>query len=155
MSLERALGEHANLYKLGLACEGESFGIGAFAYYRRIVEQLIDGFVEAKAKRLPEEERADFRAKVIEARHNSPKDILALVKEEIPAGAVPDGTNPLAFLYGKFSAGIHSKTDEQCMAEVESLRDVLEGFVDQLEGERKAKTYATLVHSVTNRETSE
>ena len=71
VSLERALGEHANLYKLGLACEGESFGIGAFAYYRRIVEQLI------------------------------------------------------------------------------------EGFVDQLEGERKAKTYATLVHSVTNRETSE
>ena len=40
--LESLLGDHAYFYKSGLICESQRYGIGAFAYYRRIVEEVID-----------------------------------------------------------------------------------------------------------------
>ena len=40
-SLRAALGERLDVYKKGLINESQGYGIGAFAYYRRIVEDLI------------------------------------------------------------------------------------------------------------------
>jgi hypothetical protein len=36
---EQILGQHVEIYKRGLTCESQGYGIGAFSYYRRIVEQ--------------------------------------------------------------------------------------------------------------------
>lgn len=36
-NLEKMLGERADYYKKGIICESQSYGIAAFAYYRRIV----------------------------------------------------------------------------------------------------------------------
>ncbi len=41
-----ALGDHLKEYKKGLICESQGFGIGAFSYYRRIVETLIDSLLD-------------------------------------------------------------------------------------------------------------
>ncbi len=143
--LEAALGDHTGLYKSGVACEAESFGIAAFAYYRRIVEQLIQGFVDSKRKKLPSAEHHAFDESVAQAWRNSAKEVLEIVSEQIPAAARPEGTNPLAILYGRLSDGLHSKSDEDCMADVEDLRRLLEGFVERLKQEREEKDFAVLV----------
>lgn len=41
-NVEKLLGAHAGYYKKGLVCESQGYGIGAFGYYRRIVEETID-----------------------------------------------------------------------------------------------------------------
>ena len=41
-ALEKALGDRADYYRKGLVCESQGYGIGAFSYYRRIVEEVID-----------------------------------------------------------------------------------------------------------------
>jgi hypothetical protein len=37
-NLSTILGEHEDIYRKGLICEGQGYGIGAYAYYRRVVE---------------------------------------------------------------------------------------------------------------------
>src|SRR5262245_14512595 len=39
--IKKALGRHLPDYRKGLVCESQGYGIGAFAYYRRIVEATI------------------------------------------------------------------------------------------------------------------
>jgi hypothetical protein len=41
-SLEKTLGKHSKTFRKGLICESQGYGVGAFAYYRRITEEIID-----------------------------------------------------------------------------------------------------------------
>jgi hypothetical protein len=44
-ALEKMLGTRSDYYRKALVCESQSYGIGAFAYYRRIVEEIIDALL--------------------------------------------------------------------------------------------------------------
>lgn len=48
-TLARTLGSNALHYRRGLVCESQGYGIGAFAYYRRIVEESIGELLEGIA----------------------------------------------------------------------------------------------------------
>jgi len=41
-ALQRRLGEYQDLFRKGLVCESQGYGIGAYAYYRRVIEDMID-----------------------------------------------------------------------------------------------------------------
>lgn len=45
-NVEIALGSHSKLFRKGLVCETQGYGIGAYAYYRRIVESIIDELLD-------------------------------------------------------------------------------------------------------------
>jgi hypothetical protein len=45
--LRKSLGDCEHVYKQGRISEVHGFGIGAFAYYRRIVEKLIDSLLDS------------------------------------------------------------------------------------------------------------
>lgn len=55
--IKALLHEHEDIYKKGLICETHNFGIGAFAYYRRIVELIIDKLLESIDSLLEGEEK--------------------------------------------------------------------------------------------------
>ena len=46
-NLKQLLKEYSEYYKKGKTCESQSYGIGAFAYYRRIVEGVIGELLES------------------------------------------------------------------------------------------------------------
>lgn len=56
----RALGDHASSYKKGLICESHGYGIGAHAYYRRIVENIVNWLLEQVGDLLASEEHAGY-----------------------------------------------------------------------------------------------
>ena len=60
--VERLLGSHASHFKRGLICESQGYGIGAFAYYRRIVEEIIDGLLDQVSDLLSGEEKIKYAA---------------------------------------------------------------------------------------------
>ncbi len=125
--LEKALGLWRDLYIKGAACESESFGIGAFIYYRRVVDGIVDELLSQVSDSMNGEERVAFDAKVKEAERVRRADQkLDLVKDVLPESLKPEGMNPLSTLYGALSADIHAASDEECLEVAETVRTSLE-----------------------------
>ncbi len=83
--LRRALGKHLGIYKKGLVCESQSYGIGAFAYYRRIVELIIDQLLNDIGEMISDTESHEYEAALAKLKNTQmAKDKIALVKDILP-----------------------------------------------------------------------
>jgi len=139
--LETLLGDYSELYKKGLVCESQGYGIGAYGYYRRIVEQVIDTLLDSITELI---ESGEDKVKYLEAleKTKNAKDAshkIELVKDLLPASLRPDDLNPLDIIYSSLSDGIHSKSDEECLNIADSIRKSLVFLVDQLLSQNQAK----------------
>ncbi len=135
-----ALGNHAFLFQRGADCEASGYGVGAFAYYRRVVELVIEGLLERVASLLDGEVRDRYlsaleRTRSISAAENK----IALVKDLLPATLRPQGLNPLDLLYGALSEGLHAQTDEQCLDIAATISQSLVFLVQELRRSEKAQ----------------
>lgn len=132
--LEKMFGENSRLYKNGLICESQGYGIGSFAYYRRIIEDVIDKLLSEIHEIIQgEKEKAEYEEalqKVKESKDASRK--IDLVKHLLPNILQPDGHNPLITIYDNLSTGLHSSSDEECLEISESLRVSLEFLVHKI-----------------------
>jgi len=132
-NLENELGEYSILYKNGLMCESQSYGIGAFAYYRRMVEQIIEKLLADIPQLMTDEEREkylDALKQVKEAKNAEEK--IGLVKDLLPSNLRPGGMNPLRILHGALSTGIHTDTDEECTQRAQQIRTALVYLVNRI-----------------------
>jgi hypothetical protein len=144
-NIERLLGEHSGYFKRGLICESQGYGIGAFAYYRRIIEEIIDQLLDEIAELLSGDEK-DIFVKALEETKSTivAKDKIALVKDLLPAILRPEGMNPLSTLHSLLSEGLHSKSDEDCIQSAMSVREVLVFLVNQVSASKEAsKNFTT------------
>lgn len=138
--LEEMLGEHAEYYRRGLICESQSYGIGAYAYFRRITEDVIDKLLESILDLVEAEEKEQYREKLEEVRkEKTAEKKINLVKDLLPKSLQVDGMNPLKELYGVLSEGIHDKTDEECMEKAEAIRGILVFLVNQVARTKRDK----------------
>ena len=128
------------IYKKGLACESIGYGIGAFAYYRRITELVIDKLLDSIKDCLLEEEKPNY-IEALEFTQNShiAEEKIALVKDLLPPSLRPNNYNPLAILHELLSEGIHNLPEEECLEDAKSIREILIFLVDQIENHRKHK----------------
>ena len=139
-NVERMLGGHADLYKKGLVCESQAYGIGAFGYYRRIVEEVIGHLLDDVAELLAGAEREAF-VRALERVRVTPvaQDKIALVKDLLPATLRPEGINPLGVLHETLSEGLHEASDEVCMELAAGVRETLVFLVDQISATRERR----------------
>jgi hypothetical protein len=125
---------HRELFLKGRRAELRGLGIGAFAYYRRIVDDqkdLIIEQLEKVAKRLgalPDVLKIFARAKVEDQFTNAIKQI----KDALPPALFISGHNPLTILYDVLSDGIHDLTDEECLAHAKTVRTLLIALADRI-----------------------
>jgi hypothetical protein len=131
--LTRVLGKYEKVYKKGLICESQGYGIGAYAYYRRIIEDIIDKLLDMIPELLSGNEREIYQhALELTKQETTASDKIALVKDLLPISLRPGGVNPLNALYQALSEGLHAETDEDCMALAENIRLVLIYLVEQV-----------------------
>jgi len=132
-NLEKMLGSHVDYYRKGLTCESQGYGIGAFAYYRRIVEQIIDQLLIDITELIPDEEHAHY-IEALEKVKNTivAQDKIKLVKDLLPKSLRPEGINPLSILHEILSKGLHSQEDEECMELAMNLREPLVFLVNEV-----------------------
>ncbi|HVT30235.1 MAG TPA: hypothetical protein VHE81_19645 [Lacipirellulaceae bacterium] len=104
-------------------------GIGAFAYYRRIVENqklnLIGAVLKvAEATNAPAAQIEKLKVAAAERQFSK---AIEMVKEEnaIPASLLIDGHNPLSLLHDHLSGGIHEMTDEECLGRARHAEAIL------------------------------
>lgn len=138
--VERILGTHRAYLRKGLVCESQGYGIGAFAYYRRIVEETIDGLLDQIPQLLDGSELilyGEALAKTKQTRVTAEK--IDIIKDLIPPVLRPDGMNPLRVLHETLSEGLHAQSDEVCMSNAEVVREILTFLATQIATATEAK----------------
>ncbi len=128
------LGDERDAFLKGRRCENQGLGIGAFSYYRRVVENkknaIIDSIIKvATALQASSEALAELQAARDDTRF---AQSLGAIKTAIPQVLLINGHNPLTLLHNALSEGLHSKTDEECLSIAHSVRVVLSELAERL-----------------------
>lgn len=132
-SLEKTLGQHAKTFRKGLVCESQGYGIGAFAYYRRITEEIIDELLESITDLIDEENKTEYLNALEETKKTRvTQDKINLVKDLIPSILKPNGMNPLGILHSELSKGLHAEPDNVCLENANHIKNILTFLINQI-----------------------
>ncbi|REH37958.1 hypothetical protein DFR26_1744 [Paraperlucidibaca baekdonensis] len=139
VNIEKLLGEHSGYYRKGLVCESQGYGIGAFGYYRRIVEEIIDGLLDEIAELLTDSELLEYQDALAKTKETIvTQEKIDLVKDLLPPILRPEGMNPLSALHSALSEGLHAESDEECLEYAETCREILIFLVNQVAASKAA-----------------
>lgn len=132
--LIKLIGPDRELFLKGRRCENQGLGIGAFVYYRRVVENQKNRILEeiikvAKKLSVPNSMVTTLDAAKAETQFSK---ALASVKEAMPQALLINGHNPLTLLHSALSEGLHDKSDEHCLEIASSIRVVLAELSERL-----------------------
>lgn len=153
----KLVGEDRELFLKGRRAELRGLGIGAFAYYRRVVEEqkgrIIEEVGKVATKIKPSEETAKLFAKAkAETQFSTAID---MIKSAIPESLLIDGHNPLTLLHSALSEGLHAQTDEQCLELATSIRVVLTELAERISTALKEEaTLKSAVSRLLNRKST-
>src|SRR5690606_30885251 len=118
----------------GRRCENQGLGVGAFVYYRRVVENQKNRIFD-EIIRVSQHLGADGQLLAdLEAAKNETQFTKAVdtIKHALPQSLLVNGHNPLSLLHSALSEGVHELTDAQCLDLASSVRIVLIELADRL-----------------------
>lgn len=126
-SLLNALGDAKPLFLHGRRCELQGMGIGAFTYYRRVLENLTSTLI---TKSIEIAELTSANETIIERLRDALtitryKDSLKAAGDAIPDILKINGESPLDLLYKALSDGLHNNDDTECLEIAHDIRLVL------------------------------
>ena len=132
-NIKKMLGKHGKIFINGRINEVHGYGIGAFAYYRRIVEVIIDDLLEKIWTLHSERDREKHQGKIKEIKESKDTgEKINIAKDILPDSLHQEGVNPLKTLYDVLSEGIHSNSDEECIKLAEIIRGIIVPLVNQV-----------------------
>ena len=128
------IGPDRELFLKVRRAENQGLGIGAFAYYRRVVEQqknrIFDEVIKACARLSAGEETLDeLKAAKGETQFKTAVDCL---KHGLPKALFINAQNPLLLLHGALSEGLHAESDEDCLQWATVIRVVMSAFAERM-----------------------
>jgi len=129
------IGKDRDIFLKGRRAESQGLGIGAFAYYRRVVEnqkeKLIDEIIKVANKQLGT--RKDMLDKLEAAKRETQfSKAVEQIKNAIPEPLLIKGHNPLTLLHTALSRGIHAKTDKECLKVATDIRVILVEMAERI-----------------------
>jgi hypothetical protein len=149
--------EYRELFLQGRRSENKGLGIGAYAYYRRIVEhqkgRIIDE-IRKVAEKLGVS--AEIVKSFIDARAETQfATAIDKVKTAIPQSLLIDGHNPLTLLHTALSEGLHELTDQECLSLARDIRVVLIELAERISTALKeeAELKSAVSHLLNRRQT--
>lgn len=128
------IGPDRELFLQGRRAENHGMGIGAFSYYRRVVENQ-KGRIIAEIARVAEKLGAKpnvltaFKAAEKETQFSKAVDD---VKDGIPDVLRIGGHNPLTLLHKALSEGLHDHSDKECLEIAQEIRLVLTDLAERM-----------------------
>ncbi|MCB9165433.1 MAG: hypothetical protein H6592_13550 [Flavobacteriales bacterium] len=128
------VGPDREIFLKGRRCENQGLGIGAFIYYRRVVEnqkkRILTEVLKVLEKVDGSPEKVEKVMKAIE--ETQFKRAIDMVKDALPQVLRINGHNPMTLLHSALSDGVHDRTDEHCMQLATSIRVVLGELSERL-----------------------
>lgn len=135
-------GPERDYFLKGKRSEDQNLGIGAFTYYRRIVEneknRLIDEIIKV-CKRLGDQDEliVELEAAKKEKQFSTSIDS---INHELPSSLFIEGKNPLKLLHQAISKGVHNLNDEECLMYAQSVRVILFALTERINAILKDST---------------
>jgi hypothetical protein len=128
------IGPDRDLFLKGRRAELRGLGIGAFVYYRRVLEQQKGRIIQevrkvAEILAVPAPVLQRFDEALAEDQFTT---AVEKIKDAIPESLRINGQNPLILLHDPLSEGIHRKTDEECLDLAKSIRVVLTELAERI-----------------------
>jgi hypothetical protein len=130
----KLIGPDKDLFFTGRRAENQGMGIGAFAYYRRVVEnqknRLFDEIIRVTNKISP----GDPVIQELEGAKEQFqfKKAVETIKHALPQSLLINGHNPLTLLYSALSEGVHDHSDAECLELASDIRTVIFEFAENL-----------------------
>jgi hypothetical protein len=149
-NLEKTLGKHSKSFRKGLVCESQGYGIGAFAYYRRITEEIIDELLDSIEDLIEEEHKVEYKEALEKTKKTRvTQEKIDLVKGLLPTILKPNGMNPLGVLHSELSEGLHAESDQDCLENANHVRSILTFLINQIiQSKEAAKNFSTSMKSL-------
>lgn len=128
------IGPDREIFLSGRRAENHGLGVGAFAYYRRVVENQKGRIIQEMAKVAKKLNASDADLKLFEAAANETQFSKAVVtiKSAIPSALLINGHNPLTLLHDALSDGLHERSDEECLECAREIRLVLTDLAERM-----------------------
>lgn len=132
--LIKLVGPDRELFLQGRRCENQGLGIGAFVYYRRVLENQKNRILSEILKVATRLGASGAAIAELEAALKEDQFSKALdgVKHGIPQTLLINGQNPLLLLHDALSDGVHGRTDAECLELATSVRVILVELADRL-----------------------
>ncbi len=149
-NLEKVLNKHAKTFRKGLVCEAQGYGIGAFAYYRRITEEIIDELLDSIFDLIDIEHQVEYKKALKKTKTTRvTQDKIDLVKDLLPSILKPNGTNPLGVLHSQLSEGLHAESDKACLENANHIKIILTYLINQIiQSKESAKNFTNSMKSL-------
>jgi hypothetical protein len=132
--LQKFLKDDLDNYEKAVVCLSHEYGIAAFAYFRRIVENNINRLLDLIQE---DAQSSGGDSSILDAisdlRQDSPMSKkIEVANAALPSHLKPDGLNPLGRLYQVLSEGIHSLSEAECLQKAKSTSECLAFLVSEL-----------------------
>ena len=132
--LIKLIGPDRDIFLKGRNCENQGLGIGAFTYYRRVVEnqknRILREIVKVSEKiGVPQDKIDTLREAIKETQFHK---ALGMAKDVMPESLLIDGYSPIRLLHRALSQGVHELSDEECLKLANSIRLVLGELSERL-----------------------
>lgn len=149
-NLEKTLHKHSKTFRKGLVCESQGYGIGAFAYYRRITEDIIDELLESITDLIDADHQAEYNEALEKTKQTRvTQEKIELIKDLLPSILRPNGMNPLGVLHSELSEGLHAESDEACLENANHIKSILIFLINQIiQSKESAKGFTESMKSL-------
>lgn len=139
------LGDNRDLFMKGRRCESQGLGIGAFVYYRRVVERQRASIIGEIIRVARSINAPSATLQVLETARTETQfsKSLELIKDAIPESLRIQGHNPMTLLHDNLSTGLHAKSDEECLEIAQAVRVVLAELAERLSNALKDEAELT------------
>lgn len=151
--LIKLIGPDRDDFLKGRRCENQGLGVGAFIYYRRVVEnqknRILSEIIKVSEKlSAPKEKIEVLRQAINETQFSKALD---MTKDALPESLLINGHSPIQLLHSALSEGVHALSDDQCLELAGSIRVVLSELSERLSQALKdeaelAKALSTLMN---------
>ena len=133
-TLQKFLKDDRDNYEKAVICLNHEYGVAAFAYFRRVVENNISHLLDLLQEDAQSSGEASETLKAIQSlRDESPmSEKIRVANLALPLHLQPDGLNPLGRLYQVLSEGVHSLSDDDCLKKARATSECLAFLVSEL-----------------------
>ncbi|MGY3052228.1 hypothetical protein ACVWYG_000418 [Pedobacter sp. UYEF25] len=113
-----------------------NYGIGSFAYFRRVIEKELIKIIE-EIKLLPDAQSIGIQ-NLLDQYNSNPKThvIYDNIFQYLPNSLKQLGENPIKLLYNQTSDGLHALSEETCLERAKSISTLLEFTIKKINEEK-------------------
>ncbi|MDJ0984050.1 MAG: hypothetical protein QNJ26_00805 [Desulfobacterales bacterium] len=128
------LGENKDLFLMGRRSEIQGLGIGALAYYKRVIRNqkvhIFDEIIRVMRRSGSSDSKIEKLKSAKKEKHF--KDAVALISDAMPQALLINGYNPLALLDQAISKGSYVHNDADALKLATALRRILSELAERV-----------------------